>query len=972
MRDIPGKIIMHKKFSKQLMSSSAMLVYGTAFASLLGVCTPASAGNAGIRTNSNYVEIYSGETQSQNLGVYFNQISAYALQNNTRYYHNCYTFQSDPNSNYCYIYTVMDHESTPHISQISSLNDCTAGDQSCWDNINYFQTQDCLHPESQSRYVCAVYNDPGYRDCDGFSVTLFTDVQGPTKAVTVPASYGHIARKACLSSGADIAGLADDQVIDDGVLDITAIPQVITFGNLSGTGNLLINTHDLTIAGTSLDPFEFSGVISGDGTLTIDAGTQILSGTNDYTGRTTVNHGAVLQLGSGGASGSVMGPVLDDGTLIFDRSDSFTVSSQITGTGAIQVSGAGQLQLSGSMGAAGTPVGVITNGATLHVLSGGTIWASGITNSAGAHLTVDQGASVYDALNNSGVVSNSGIYTADVNNTGAAAIITNTTTGVWNGNILTNSGGAIINTLGTWNGTTNNGATGTLNAQGTLNGAVTNAGQVTLTGALSNNGAAFSNAAGGVLTVGANTYAGLGAVTNAGRITVGTSLAGGSLAAASMSNAGTLSLQNGRTGDTVTLTGAYAGIAGSTITVDANLSSNGNLADRVIVAGTSGTSAISIQNSGTGKIFFANPIVLVSATSGTGTFTAASDAQTTAALASNGIVNYRLGQIGSSNNWGVIASVNTTDGSSIAADTSAVLSTLNSSFYLNTHERIGEGPGTSHDKWSTQAWGRAEHGNNSFDLNTTNSDPNSPSGVSRVDMSFDGAQLGASLRMSGDSLKVHVGIMGGWTQSTVSSRGNVRSDVRIPYYGFYGLASAPGIVLDFQAHHDDLTIRPDALLTTALIKGTADTVSVSLALPYTRGVYTVEPYGSYSYSRVAIDPVALSGGVGSLEFSSLSNTVARAGVRITAETTHGDTTLLPFLSVGAAQAFGDKSVTTFRPLGGAGDVVMATDRVGAFAQVSTGLTAQWKNGTEAYVQAGARLGKSIKGVSVSTGVRFRF
>jgi autotransporter-associated beta strand protein len=49
------------------------------------------------------------------------------------------------------------------------------------------------------------------------------------------------------------------------------------------------------------------------------AGTWIITGTNNYSGGTTIA-GGTLQLGNGGTTGDLLGNVTDNGTLTFDRS----------------------------------------------------------------------------------------------------------------------------------------------------------------------------------------------------------------------------------------------------------------------------------------------------------------------------------------------------------------------------------------------------------------------------------------------------------------------------------------------------------------------------------------------------------------------------------------------------------------------------------------------------------------------------
>jgi autotransporter-associated beta strand protein len=77
----------------------------------------------------------------------------------------------------------------------------------------------------------------------------------------------------------------------------------------------------------------YAGSIGGSGALTVQGGgTVTFTGSNTYTGGTTIN-GATLQLGNGGASGSIVGDVVDNGTLVINRSDPFTFGSAISGTG---------------------------------------------------------------------------------------------------------------------------------------------------------------------------------------------------------------------------------------------------------------------------------------------------------------------------------------------------------------------------------------------------------------------------------------------------------------------------------------------------------------------------------------------------------------------------------------------------------------------------------------------------------------
>jgi autotransporter-associated beta strand protein len=93
-----------------------------------------------------------------------------------------------------------------------------------------------------------------------------------------------------------------------------------------------------------------SGVISGPGALAslvkTGTGTLILSGNNTYNGGTVISAGT-LQLGNGGATGSIVGDVVDNGILAFNRSDVVTFGGAISGNGVTSQIGSGTTILTG-------------------------------------------------------------------------------------------------------------------------------------------------------------------------------------------------------------------------------------------------------------------------------------------------------------------------------------------------------------------------------------------------------------------------------------------------------------------------------------------------------------------------------------------------------------------------------------------------------------------------------------------------
>ena len=111
------------------------------------------------------------------------------------------------------------------------------------------------------------------------------------------------------------------------------------------TGNILNNG---IFAFNRSNSMTFGGVISGPGSVQQNGiGRTVLVGNNTYTGGTSINAGT-LQLGNGGTAGSITGNVLNNGILVFNRSDFVTFDGSIRGTGSLAKLGRGTLALSDS------------------------------------------------------------------------------------------------------------------------------------------------------------------------------------------------------------------------------------------------------------------------------------------------------------------------------------------------------------------------------------------------------------------------------------------------------------------------------------------------------------------------------------------------------------------------------------------------------------------------------------------------
>ena len=170
-----------------------------------------------------------------------------------------------------------------------------------------------------------------------------------TGGATLNAGTITLASSAGSSGTLNIGAGAGNPAVAPGTLDT---PSII-FG--AGTGTINFN-H------TSAN-YVFAPAISGNGRVNVLAGTTILTADNTYSGGTTITAGT-LQLGNGGTTGSIVGDVVDNGTLVFNRSASFAFGGVISGTGSVSQIGTGTTFLTGSNTYAG---GTNLNGGILAV-----------------------------------------------------------------------------------------------------------------------------------------------------------------------------------------------------------------------------------------------------------------------------------------------------------------------------------------------------------------------------------------------------------------------------------------------------------------------------------------------------------------------------------------------------------------------------------------------------------------------------
>ncbi|PSJ63205.1 autotransporter outer membrane beta-barrel domain-containing protein [Mesorhizobium soli] len=261
----------------------------------------------------------------------------------------------------------------------------------------------------------------------------------------------------------------------------------LKIGNGGTTGSIVSNViNGGTLAFDRSDVYTYNGVISGTGKVEqAGSGTTVLTANHTYTGGTTITNGT-LQLGNGGASGSVIGNIVDDGILAFNRSDSYTFGNVVSGSGKLSQIGTGTTILTGTNtytggttitngtlqigngGTTGSIVGDVVNNAALafnrsdNVSFGGLISGTGAVNQiGGGTLTLTGNNSYTGATNvNAGTLFVNGDQSAATGLTSVASGATLGGTGVIGGDVVMANGSTLA---------PGSNSTGTLTINGNLN-----------------------------------------------------------------------------------------------------------------------------------------------------------------------------------------------------------------------------------------------------------------------------------------------------------------------------------------------------------------------------------------------------------------------------------------------------------------------------------------------------------------------
>nr|WP_188130358.1 autotransporter-associated beta strand repeat-containing protein [Mesorhizobium albiziae] len=337
---------------------------------------------------------------------------------------------------------------------------------------------------------------------------------------------------------------------NDYVGGTTITAGTLQLGNGGTSGSIVgdvINSGALVF--NRADDVTYDGSVSGTGTLTKEgAGTLVLLGNITESGDATVSAG-VLQIGNGGNQGTLAANIVNNSTLVFNRSDLYGQGSVISGTGLVEQRGPGILILGRDNSYSG---GTLISNGTLQVGDGGTAGTLGTGD------VVDNGILVFnrsDTFTVANVISGIGsvtqigpgatVLTADNPYTGGTSVTAGTlAVGDAAHPAAAISGGGPVDIA----------AGATLGGYGSVTGTVTNSGTIAVANAVT----PFAADPTGTFTINGD-----------------------------LTNSGLLQLGGTGVGNKLVIAGNYVGAAGATGALNTFLGTDGSPSDRIVIDGGS-------------------------------------------------------------------------------------------------------------------------------------------------------------------------------------------------------------------------------------------------------------------------------------------------------------------------------------------------------------------------------------------------
>ncbi len=263
--------------------------------------------------------------------------------------------------------------------------------------------------------------------------------------------------------------------VNNGTLDISGTTAGASIRSLTGTGTIVLGDQTLTLLNAFgiFDAGIQAGGISGTGGVTIGYGTEtFLSAANNYTGATTINSGAVLNLAGAGSVAS-SSRVIDDGVVHINLAPGGATIQSLAGSGLFTL-GSRTLTISNASDVFSGVIRGIYGGLKItggtQTLTGASTYSGATTVASGAALKLDGSLGSATTIAFGGLLEGTGTINARLVNNGTVQPGDATGTLYVNGNYVQGSTGTLeILLAGTGAGEYGHlTASGTMSLSGTL------------------------------------------------------------------------------------------------------------------------------------------------------------------------------------------------------------------------------------------------------------------------------------------------------------------------------------------------------------------------------------------------------------------------------------------------------------------------------------------------------------------------
>ncbi len=285
--------------------------------------------------------------------------------------------------------------------------------------------------------------------------------------------------------------------------------------------------------------------------------------------------------------------------------------------------------------------------------------------------------------------------------------------------------------------------------------------------------------------------------------------------------------------------------------------------------------------------------------------------------------------------------------------------------------------------------------------------------VSTQDVAYQGVQLGAdiaSLNLGSSGANLHIGLLGGYTQSQTHEDGGLfgagsSSSFQVPSFGAYATFKDGNFFADLQArgdYYEALNNDPSptgSAVVNQRVNATSRTILANLGYHFDLGAnWFVEPSIGGSYSRIRVDQLPYDGsfivvgtGAGFSGFVSvapITSTLGRASVRVGTSVVMDKFVLNPFASLSIFNEFSGKvnagfvgsygntafnGAFTGNVTGSSATATATMARVGSFGQLSAGVSGQLiGTGWLGFLRGDVRFGNTLRAYALTGGLRYQF